>query len=631
MRIITVLLALMASAAPIAIDARPQVAAAPASAPVAAPAAAAPAQSPFTFEEVMVPMRDGAKMQTIIMRPRDQKGPLPILFSRTPYGVPDRAPTRMPLGWAALAKDGYIFVYQSMRGRFGSDGVFTLSTAVHPGDLKAVDESTDARDSIAWLIKNVRNNNGKVGMWGVSYPGFAAAVALVNPHPALKAVSPQAAWIDYWQNDDLHRNGALRLSYATDWVYGLQKAKGSLDEIPYDTLDTYDWFLRKGTAGAIDDTLFKGAAPMFTSLLDHPNHDAFYTGQRWSDALGKTTVPTLNVAGYWDQEDPWGSWQIYARQKKNDPDKLSQMVAGPWSHGYWSRPGGTNLGRINYGVDSTTGFVEGIQAPFFAYWLHGKGARPDFEMKSFQSGSWVWKNYPQWPLTGTTATSLYLRADGSVSFEAPAAGEACRSYIADPANPVPFRPRPISPTYPRPEWTWWEAEDQRFVGNRPDVLSYVSAALAEDLTVTGDVAARLMASTSGTDSDFVVKLIDVFPDDYEKQPENPKLGDYTRQLNGYQLPIAMDVQRGRFLASDTNPQALVPGKVVAWPVPLRDHDHVFKKGHRIMVQIQSSWFPVIDRNPQTFVPNIARAKPGDFVRAEQKVCPGSMLTLPVVR
>ncbi len=615
MRLTHIAVLLAAVAAPAAF-ARPQAAPAPAVAP----------QAPFTFEKLMVPMRDGAKMETVIIRPTAAKGPLPILFQRTPYGVPQGAPPRVPGGWKTLVDDGYIFVFQSMRGRFGSDGVFTLSTALTP---KGPDEATDAYDAVGWLVKNVKGNNGKVGMWGISYPGFAAAIALAKPHPALKAVSPQAAWIDYWQNDDLHRNGALRLSYTADWVSSLQLTKGNSPDFDYGGVDTYDYFLKLGSAANLDK-IWQGKVPMATALFDHPNHDAFYTAQRWSDALGKTTVPTLNVAGFWDQEDPWGSWQIYAKQKQNDPDHLSQMVAGPWAHGTWSAPG-KDVGRIPVAVDHPQQFRDEIQAPFFRYWLHGKGARPNFEARMFQSGSWAWKNYESWPPKGTTATALYLHADGALDFTAPASGEACRSYVSDPANPVPFRPRPISPTYPRPEWRWWEAEDQRFVDHRPDVLSYVSAPLTEDLTVTGQIAAELMASTSGTDSDFVVKLIDVLPDDYETFNQGAPLGAYTRQLNGYQWPIAMEIRRGRFLKSDVTPQALVPGQVTAWDVPLRDHDHVFKKGHRIMVQIQSSWFPVIDRNPQTFVPNIAKARPEDYVKAEQKVCAGSRVVLPVMR
>ena len=602
----------------------PAAAQSPPAAPTAAP------QSPFTFEKVMVPMRDGARMETIILRPTNAKGPLPILFQRTPYGVPQAAPPAVPGSWKTLVADGYIFVFQSMRGQFGSDGKFTLSTAVHPKDPRIVDEATDAYDSIGWLVAHVKPNNGRVGMWGVSYPGFAAAVALVHPHPALKAVSPQAAWIDYWQNDDLHRNGALRLSYVVDWVRSLQVAKGAPEDFDYGTVDTYDFLLKMGPVDNLDTLYFKGSVPMATSLIDHPNHDRFYTDQNWHKALGRTTVPTLNVAGFWDQEDPWGSWQIYARQEENDPDHLNVMVAGPWAHGTWQGKMDM-LGTIPLGRDTGVEFRDDVQAPFFRYWLHGIGRKPDYEVRILQSGSNAWKTYPRWPPTSTTATSLYLHADGSLSFDKPAAGEACRSYVSDPANPVPFRERPISATYPRPEWRWWEAADQRFVDHRPDVLSYVSAPLDADLTVTGRIAAELMASTSGTDSDFVVKLIDVLPDDYEKFDGSKPLGAYPRQLNGYQWPIAMEVRRGKFLTSDTNPTPLVPGQVTKWDVPLRDHDHLFKKGHRVMVQVQSSWFPVIDRNPQTFVPNIAKARPQDFVKAEQRVCAGSAVVLPVVR
>ncbi|QDZ08205.1 CocE/NonD family hydrolase [Sphingomonas panacisoli] len=619
MRKHTVLLAAVAALVPASfVAARPQAATS-----VAAPSVA----DQFTYTRVMVPMHDGAKMETVIIAPKGAKTKLPILFQRTPYGVPGGLPTQVPANWKPLVADGYIFVFQSMRGRFGSDGKFTLSTSVKT----TPNEATDAYDAIDWLVKNVPNNNGKVGMWGVSYPGFAAAVALAKPHPALKAVSPQAAWIDYWLSDDLHRNGALRLSYATEWVSSLQVDKTQNKELSLDGMtDAYDWYLKMGPVENIDKTIFKGAAPMFTSLLDHPNHDAFYTDQNWQTSLGKTTVPTLNVAGFWDQEDPWGSWQIYAQQTKNDPDHLAQIVAGPWNHGGWQGKGST-LGAIPIGTESGTEFQTQVQAPFFAYWLHGKGARPDFTARMFQSGSNVWKTYAAWPPAGAKPTDLYFHADGSLSFTAPAAGEGCRDYVSDPANPVPFRKRPMSRTYATPDWRLWESDDQRFVDHRPDVLSYVSAPLDNDVTVTGAIAAKLMASTSGTDSDFVVKLIDVLPDNYvDTSTTNWGLGDYAKTLNGYQWPIAMDVRRGRFLASDTKPQALVPDKVIAWDVPLRDHDHVFKKGHRIMVQVQSTWFPVIDRNPQTFVPNIMRAKASDFVKATQRVCSGSKIVLPVM-
>ncbi|MCX8474482.1 MAG: CocE/NonD family hydrolase [Sphingomonas sp.] len=591
----------------------------------------APAESPFTFEEVMVPMRDGAKLQTVIWRPKGKTGKLPILLQRTPYGVPDGAPPRMPNSIRFLEEDGYIIVFQNMRGQFKSDGDFTMSMALDAKGKKGVDEATDAYDTVDWLVRNVAGNNGKVGMWGVSYPGYASAVALARPHPALKAVSPQAAWNDWWINDDLHRYGAARLSYATDWLFSLQNNDQGTDfdyggKAP---VDTYAWFLKLGPVANLDRLYFKGSVPQFTAMIEHPDYDDFWKRQRWTEKLGRTTVPTLHVAGFWDQEDPLGTWKIYEKMEAQDPDGLNLIVAGPWAHGTWHSMG-VDVGYIKHGKESGTEFMRDIEAPFFAYWLHGKGAKPTGEARMFQSGSWEWKTYSKWPAPGATLTNLYLQSDGTLSFTPPADAAQCREYVSDPANPVPFRERPISRTYPSQEWRWWEAADQRFVDHRPDVLSYVSAPLEADLTVTGEVAAKLMASTSGTDSDFVVKLIDVLPDDYEPARQG-QLGEYPRTLNGYQFPIAMEVRRGRYLESFEKATPLVPNKVVAWDVPLRAHDHVFKKGHRIMVQVQSSWFPVIDRNPQKFVPNIYKAAPEDFVKATQRVCGGSLVTLPVVR
>lgn len=618
MRRLLATIALAALAAPLA----------PAAAQAPAPAQQAPA---FTYQEVMVPMRDGTRLQTVIMRPVGKAGKLPILLQRTPYGVPGGAPAGVPAQLRFLMEDGYVLVFQNMRGRFKSEGDFAMSMALDARGPKGVDEATDAWDTVDWLVKNVADNNGRVGMFGVSYPGYAAAVALARPHPALKAVSPQAAWNDWWINDDLHRYGAMRLSYATDWLFPLQNNRNG-DDFDYGgkpVVDTYDWFLKLGPVENLDKRYFKGSVPQLTAILEHPDYDAFWQRQRWTEKLGTTTVPTLHVAGFWDQEDPLGSWKIYEKMEARDPQGLNMIVAGPWAHGTWRRDG-SDVGYIKFGKESGTEFLRDIEAPFFAHWLHGKGARPAFEAKMFQSGSWQWKSYGQWPAAGATATDLYLHADGTLSFTAPAAGEPCRDYVSDPAKPVPFRERPISRTYPSLEWRWWEAADQRFVDGRPDVLSYVSAPLDADLTVTGEVAARLMASTSGTDSDFVVKLIDVLPDDYEPV-RTAALGDYPSTLNGYQFPIAMEVRRGRYLQSFERATPLVPNRVVAWDVPLRSHDHVFKKGHRIMVQVQSSWFPVIDRNPQTFVANIYKAKPEDFVKATQRVCSGSKVTLPVMR
>jgi putative CocE/NonD family hydrolase len=596
---------------------------APLSARQSAPAAVAET-SPYTFQKVMVPMRDGVRLETVILTPRGASRPLPILLQRTPYGLATAAPKTMPATWAALAKDGYILVFQSMRGRFGSEGgPFTLSTEVRDG---ATDEASDAYDSIDWLLKNVPANNGRVGMWGVSYPGLTAGIALVRPHPALKAVSPQAPWTDYFMNDDLHRYGAMRLTYAYDWLYLLQAEKTNA-ETSYDAYDMYDWFLQAGSPDAIERTYLKGRVPLFRAMIENPDYNQFWKRQVWTQRLGRTTVPTLNVAGLWDQEDPWGPWEIHRKQQQADPQNLSVIVAGPWNHGGW-RGKGDSLGRIPIGVESGTQFRNEIEAPFFRHWLHGGGEKPAFEAAIFQSGSWRWRRYANWPPKDIAARKLYLNADGSLGFTA-SGGNACRDYVSDPANPVPYRQRPISPTWGSPDWPNWESEDQRFLQGRPDVLVYTSAPLEADLTVTGQVAASLMASTSGTDSDFVVKLIDVFPDDYEKPPSEPKPGDYARSLNGYQLPIAMEVRRGRWLDGFEVSKPLVPNQVRAWDVPLHDRDHVFKRGHRIMVQVQSSWFPVIDRNPQKFVANPYKAQPSDYVKATQRVCAGSYVSLPI--
>lgn len=582
-----------------------------------APAAAAE-NPPFSYERLMVPMRDGARMETVVLRPKGARGPLPILLSRTPYGVPGAAPATVPASLAALHADGYIFVQQSMRGRFGSDGRFAAST-----DLAApVNEATDAWDAIDWLIKNLPGHNGRVGLWGVSYPGLAAAIALADPHPALKAVSPQAAWADWWLHDDLHRQGALRLSYATDWLYGLQAVKTDNAPFPYyDRDDLYDWFLALGPVENLETRYLNGRVPAFTALLDHPDYDAHWRAERWIDRLAAARVPTLHVAGFWDQEDPWGSWEIYRTLERADPDGINMIVAGPWNHGSW-RGRGEAVGPVPIGRDTGPEYRRDIEAPFFRHWLHREGPRPRFEARILQSGSWAWRDYPHWPPKAARPTALYLHADGLLSFDPPGArGPGTRGYVSDPAAPVPYRPRPIGPTYPCGDWCWWEAMDQRFLAGRADVLSYVSAPLEADLTVTGEVLARLHASTSGTDADFVVKLIDIYP-------EGGALG-------GYQWPIAMDVRRGRWLDGNEQARPLVPDAPREWRIDLRARDHVFKKGHRIMVQVQSSWFPVIDRNPQSFVANIARARPEDFRPATQLIWSTpdhpSHIVLPVMR
>jgi uncharacterized protein len=595
----------------------------------------------FHIQEVMIPMRDGVHLQTVILTPAGQKEPLPILFRRTPYGVPEKPPEQMPSSWKELAQDGYIFVIQNLRGRFKSEGNFDLTSQVDLSNPKATNETTDAYDSIEWLIHNVSNNNGKVGMYGVSYDGLTTALALLRPHPALKAMSEQASPVDQWMNDDNHRYGALRESYDFEYAVMEQADKNSNTHFSFETHDSYQWYLNVGPLSNINAKYLHGKIPYWNSTVDHPDYDEFWKKEAWVRQLHASTVPNLNVAGFWDQEDPWGPWQIFRHAAEHDPDHTNFIVAGPWFHGQWQTPKGDSIGLIPFGGHETAReFRENIEAPFFRYYLHGKGEKPAWRATTFQSGSNLWRTYAAWPPGEGQPTKLYLHVDGSLSFTAPSAQEnpAYREYISDPANPVPYRQRPISPTYPAGDWRTWEVADQRFVDHRPDVLSFLSAPLDHDLTVTGPVSASLFASTSGTDSDFVVKLIDVFPDDAQKNnwdpDEGPKPGQYAQSLNGYQLPIAMEVRRGRYLKSFEHPTPLQSNEPAQWEIPLRDRDHVFLKGHRLMVQIQSTWFPLIDRNPQKFVPSIYQATAADFISATQRVyCSPqlpSYIVLPVV-
>jgi putative CocE/NonD family hydrolase len=578
----------------------------------------------------MVPMRDGIRLQTVILTPTNPTAPLPILFRRTPYGVPASADIPVEGALKQLAEDGYIFVIQNLRGRFGSEGTFELSSKADLQNPAATSETTDAYDSIEWLVKNVPGHNGRVGMMGVSYDGLTTAMTLLQPHPALKAISEQASPADQWMNDDDHRYGALRESYSFEYAVYEQADKNANTHFDFEIYDTYQWYLSLGPLSNINTRYLHRSIPYWNSIVEHPDYDAFWKGEAWVNQLHGATVPNLNVAGFWDQEDPWGPWEIYRRSALGDPSGVNYIVAGPWYHGQWHAQKAESIGMIPFGGhDTALEFRERIEAPWFRYWLHGRGERFPWKASTFQTGSNQWRTYPAWPPSGSTPTKLYLHADGQLSFEAPAESQAPGTrggyvqYISDPANPVPYRARPISPTYPAGDWRTWEVADQRFVDHRPDVASWVSRPLDRNLTVTGELAADLFASTSGSDSDFVVKLIDLFPEDGQpnawQKEEGPTPGQYSRSLNGYELPVAMEVRRGRYNQSYEHPRPLTPNEPTEFAIPLRSHDHVFLKGHRIMVQVQSTWFPLIDRNPQTFVPSIYAATAADFVTATQRV------------
>ena len=603
--------------------------------------------APFTLQEVMVPMRDGVRLQTVILTPTGSSEPLPILFRRTPYGVPDEPPKEIPASIKELAADGYIFVIQNLRGRFKSEGTFRLTSQTNLADPKATSETTDAYDSIEWLVHNVPNTTGNVGMYGVSYDGMTTAIALLKPHPALKAMSEQAAPVDQWMNDDMHRFGALRESYAFEYSVLEEADKNKNTHFNFDVYDTFSWYLAAGPLSTLNAKFLHDSLPYWNHIVEHPDYDEFWKREALIRELHSSTVPNLNVAGFFDQEDPWGPWQIFRHAAEHDPDHTNFMVAGPWYHGQWRSPKGDKIGLISFGGHETAReFRENTEAPFFRYYLHGKGEKPAWRATTFQSGANQWKTYDTWPPANAKATNIYLHADGTLSFALPVrpstgsgrTATAYREYVSDPANPVPYRERPVSPTYPGGDWRTWEVADQRFVDHRPDVATWIGGPLDRDLTVTGELAANLIASTSGSDSDFVVKLIDVYPENAQENAWSasvgPQPGQYAQSLNGYELPIAMEIRRGRYNASYERPEALVPNAPTEFAIPLRSHDHVFLKGHRLMVQVQSTWFPLIDRNPQKFVPSIYAAKAEDFVAATQRIYTSrehpSHIALPVV-
>ncbi len=579
---------------------------------------AAKPELPALFEkkEVMIAMRDGVKLHTEIYTPKKAKESLPIFLERTPYGISaaDKGYSPKLSRYSHMFADGYVFVFQDIRGRYGSEGQFVMNRPVHDaGNPKGIDESTDTYDTIEWLVKNVPNNNGRVGTAGISYGGFLAAMALVNPHPALKAVSEQACMGDGWLGDDFFHNGAFRLSYGYEYAAEMETTKEN-SKLKFDRDDLYDWYLHVGPLSNINKEYLHGKIPSWNSFVEHPAYDEFWKEKALAHVLHQATVPNLNVAGWWDQEDFYGPTATYANLEKNDSAHMNYLVVGPWNHGGWAHGPGNFLGQIPFASNTGEYFREKIEAPWFAYWLHDKGELPLKEALLFQTGSNIWTRFDAWPPRDTQQKSLYFGADGKLSFDAPTneAAEAFDSYVSDPANPVPYRNRPVDETYPSDHpgrWYTWLVQDQRFVEKRPDVLSWKTDVLQEDVTLTGQVTAKLFAATTGSDADWVVKLIDVYPEKLDT--------DWT--LASYELMIADEIFRGRYRNSYEKPEAIVPGEITPFTIDLHTADHVFKKGHRIMVEVQSTWFPLYDRNPQKFVPNIFEAEESDYQKATQKI------------
>jgi len=575
----------------------------------------APAPDPaavFTVRDVMIPARDGVKLFTKIFTPKNQQGPLPIVFRRTPYGI-DGAAGSFTRYYQALADEGYIFVFQDIRGKFKSEGAFVMQRPARaPGDTTSLDEGTDTYDTIEWLLKHVPNTNGRVGMLGVSYDGWTTIMGAIEPHPALKAISPQASPADMWLGDDFHHNGAFRLSYAFEYATMMESGK-DVKNFEFDRYDTFDWYLSLGPLSAVNRKYLRETIPTWNDYVRHPDYDEFWKRQTMVPHFRSVTVPTLSVAGWWDQEDFYGPITIYEALEKFDTANQNYLVVGPWNHGGWTRDG-TALGPIAFGSDTAAYFRDQVQAPFFAYFLKDKGTRDFPEALTFEAGANEWRKWSQWPPAKETRTvGLYFGANELLAIGAPPAPGTLGSdtFVSDPAHPVPYRQRPIQPTYfpGGSKWSTWLVEDQRFVDDRADVLSWESKPLEKDMTIAGEVVAKLFASTTGTDADWVVKLIDVYP---EHHPTNWNLA-------GYQLMVSNEVFRGRYRKGFETPTPIPAGVVQPYTFSLHTQNYTFKAGHRVMVQVQSTWFPIIDRNPQTFTKSIFDAEERDFVKATHRV------------
>jgi len=580
----------------------------------------------FTRTESMIAMRDGVKLNTQVFSPTRTDEKFPIILVRTPYGIGNPSSEQIAGALPELSKEGYIVVQQDIRGRFKSEGGFVMLR--QPRDRKdknAIDESTDTYDTIEWLLKNVPNNNGRVGMTGTSYGGWLTVMGMLDPHPALKAVVPQASPADMWLGDDFHHNGAFRLSYGFEYTYMMETSKEVTDPAKaVARRDAYEWYLELGPLSNVDAKYLNGKYPTWNDFKNHPDYDAFWQRQAFAPWLTQVTVPTLNVAGWWDQEDFYGPIKIYELLERHDKENKNFLVVGPWNHGGWSRGDGDKLGRIKFGSATADYFRKNIRAPFFAYYLKDKKNPNLPEAMTFRTGANEWIRHNSWTPKEAAVKNLYMQANGKLSFDTPARDKsAFDEYISDPAKPVPYRPRPIEAGMGN-AWRTWQVEDQRFVDHRPDVLTWSTEPLTDDITVSGKILANLFASTTGTDSDWIVKLIDVYPENYEPEPE----------MSGFQLMIAGDVFRGRYRSSFEKPEPIPANSVQKYQIGFPANDHTFKKGHRIMVQIQSTWFPVIDRNPQKFVPNIFLAKETDFQKATQRVfrsgSSASNIALPVV-
>ncbi|MBS1745211.1 MAG: CocE/NonD family hydrolase [Bacteroidetes bacterium] len=592
----------------------------------------------YTKKEVLIPMRDGVKLFTSIYMPKDTVSKHPVILTRTPYSCMPYGEDnysklwRSPLATRYL-KEGYIIVTQDVRGRWMSEGDFANVRPFNANKKgKDIDEASDTYDAIDWMVKNIPGNNGNVGVKGISYPGFYSTEAALSGHPALKAVSPQAPVTDWFVGDDFHHNGAMFAMDAYEFYIGFGFGRPRPEptsvwpesDKPF-TPNKYDFYYKMGALPNLTAIANRDSVWFWDTVMNHPNYDAFWKARNARVGLYNVKPAMMVVGGLFDAEDCFGAWNVFKSLEKQSPQTNSRIVEGPWYHGQWASQDGSHLGNVQFGSNTAEWYQENVELPFFNYYLKGEGSIDSLTKATiFFSGENEWHRFNSWPPAGVKMTDLFLNDENSLSFNKPSTSKPDFSeYISDPAHPVPYSEGELSHRTRE-----YMDDDQRFAGRRPDVLSFETDVLTEDVRLAGPVIADLQVALSTTDADFVVKLIDVFPDDFSYGHNDKYL------MNGYQMLVRGEIVRGKFRNSLEKPEPFVPGKVTEVKYTMPDIAHVFKKGHRIMVQIQSSWFPLVDRNPQQFL-DIYKAKDSDFIKSDIKVyhdaLNASKIILPVMK
>ncbi|MFN8647765.1 MAG: CocE/NonD family hydrolase [Gemmatimonadales bacterium] len=573
----------------------------------------APAAPPATYErqELTIPMRDGVSLHAVALVPAGRHAPLPIILIRTPFGAANEfRDAQLPARLTELGQDGYLFVTEDIRGRGQSEGTFVTMRPL--ADSGGTDESTDAWDTIDWLVQHLPDNNGSVAVMGYSYRGWLAAMAGIHPHPALKAIVPEAPMTDIWLGDDFFHQGAFRQTQGAAYTAWFE---GPGFEMPGD--DEYAYYLKYPTLSTLATATGVTDLPTWQGFREHPARDGYWHARALHEALTRPTVPTLVVGGLWDAEDLFGPQQLYQTLEPRDSADLTTLVLGPWTHGQWLRPGGDTIGPVPLGDATADRFRREMLRPWLAHWLHGEGDGDFPEAQVFETGGQRWRRFDRWPPREAAPRRLYLQPAGGLDWtpQPATATTALAAWTADPADPVPFIKRPDAGQ----GWATWMVQDQRFLDGRRDVARWISAPLTEDVVIAGQVTAHLVASTTGTDADWVVKLLDVYPDTL---PDTPALADY-------QLMVSGDILRGRYWRGFEAATPIPAGTPTPFTVDLHQQLYRFRKGHRVMVQVQSSWFPLYDRNPQRFVPNIFQATAADFQAQEHRVWAGSYVEVGV--